>query len=132
MQKLRAGINAGVGAVEAVNIAEQHQQVSAAEGRHNGREGVVVPKDLVPSGLYLGGGYGVVFVHHGYDPQLQKGGKGPAQVLGPAGVLHVLAGEKYLGHGAVVLGKELIVNVHHPALAHCRSGLLHPKGGGPL
>ena len=46
------------------------------------------------------------------------------------GGVHILAGEQDLGHGAVVLGKEFIVDVHHHALAHGGGGLLHPQLGG--
>ena len=48
------------------------------------------------------------------------------------GGLHVLAGEEDLGHRPVVLGKELVIDVHHPALAHGGGGLLHPQLGGAL
>ena len=54
----------------------------------------------------------------------QQGLKGVVQVLRADGGLHVLAGEEDLGHRPVVLGKELVIDVHHPALAHGGGGLL--------
>ena len=48
-------------------------------------------------------------------------------MLRPLRVLHIISCQQDLGHGAVVLGEEFVVNVHHPALAHGRGGLLHPQ-----
>ena len=122
----------GVCVVQTVNIAQQHQEVRSAQPSHDGGEGVVVAQDLVPAGFDLGRGDGVVLVHHRDDAHLQQGGEGAAQVFGPLGDLHVVPGQEDLGHGAVVLGEELVVDVHHPALPHGGSRLLHPKFLGPL
>ena len=122
----------GVGVIQPVDVAEQHQQVRMAQRRHNGGQGVIVAQDLVTAGLDLGGGDGVVFVDHWDDPHLQQSGESAAQVLGPVRVLHIVAGQQDLGHGAVVLGEELVVNVHHPALAHGGGRLLHSQFLRPL
>ena len=53
-------------------------------------------------------------------------------MLRPFRVLHVVPGQQNLGHGAVVLGKEFIVNVHHAALAYGGRRLLHPQFLWPL
>ena len=46
------------------------------------------------------------------------------QVRRPDGGVHILAGQQDLSHGAVILGKKLVVDVHHHALAHSGHGLL--------
>ena len=122
----------GVGIVEAIDVAEEDQQVRLAQPRHDGGEGVVVAQDLVMARLDLGGGDGIVLVHHRDHPHLQQGGEGAPQVLRPGQVLHIVSGQQDLGHGLVVLAEELVVDVHHPALAHRRRGLFHPQLSGPL
>ena len=122
----------GVRVVQPIDVAEQYQQIRPAQLRHDGREGVVIAQDLMASGLDLGGGDGVIFVHHRDDPHLQQGGEGVGQVLRPLRVLHIISCQQDLGHGAVVLGEEFVVNVHHPALAHRSGCLLHPQLLRPL
>ena len=119
----------GVGIVETVDIAEKDQQVGLHQPGHNGGEGVVVAQDLALAGLNL---CGVVLVYHGDDAQLQQGLKGIAQVLRPDGGVHILAGEKNLGHHPVILAKHLVIEMHDGALAHRGGGLLHPELAGPL
>ena len=53
-------------------------------------------------------------------------------MLGPHRGVHVLAGEQDLGYHPVILSEQLVVDVHHGALAHGGCGLLHPQLGGPL
>ena len=48
------------------------------------------------------------------------------------GVLHIGAGEEDLGHGVVVLGEQLVIDVHQLALAHGCGGLLGGHVAGPL
>ena len=108
----------GIGVVETVNVAQKHQQVRPAQPGYHGRQGVVVAQNLALAGLDLRRGHRVVFVDHGDNPQLQQGLKGIVEVLGPDRGVHILAGEQDLGHGAVVFGKELVINMHHPALPH--------------
>ena len=132
VDQLRVRVGAGVGVVEAVDVAEQHQQLRPAQPGHDGGQGVVVAQHLGLAGLDLRRGHRVVLVDHRDHPQLQQGLKGVAQVLRPDGGLHVLPGEEDLGHGAVVLGKELVVDMYHHALAHGGGGLLHPQLAGPL
>ncbi len=122
----------GVLVVQSVDVAEQHQQIRPAQPGHDGGQGVVVPQHLGPSGLDLGGGYRVVLIHHRDAPQLQQGLKGILQVLGPAGVVHILVGEEDLGHRGPVLPEEFVIDVHEFTLAYCGHGLLHPQGSGPL
>ena len=53
-------------------------------------------------------------------------------MLCPLRIVHVVTGQQDLGHGAIVFGEQLVVNVHHPALAHGGGRLLHPQLLWPL
>ena len=132
MEETGAGTPLGVGVVKPIDVREQDQQVRPAQLRHDGGQGVIVAQHLVMPGLDLGGGHGVVLIHHRDDAHLQQGGEGAPQMLRPVRVLHIVPGQQDLGHGAVVLGKELVVNVHHAALAHGGGCLLHPQFLWPL
>ena len=113
--------------VQTVDVAQKHQQVRLTKPRHNGGEGVVVAQYLVTAGFDLGGGDRVVFIHHRDHAHLQQGGKGAAQMLGPLGNLHITPRQKDLSNRAVILGKEFVIDVHHPTLAHGCGSLLHPQ-----
>ena len=64
---IRVGV--GIGRVQAVDVAQQHQQVGLCTAGHDGRQCVVVA-----DGGDLIGGNGVVFVDDGQGTQLQKAG----------------------------------------------------------
>ena len=127
VEQLCVGMSLGVRVIKAVDIGEQDQKIRLTQLRHDGGQGVVIAQHLVVAGFDLGGGDGVVFVHHRDDPHLHQGGEGAPQVLGPVLLLHVVAGQKDLGHGTIIFGKQLIIQVHHPALAHGGGGLLHTQ-----
>ena len=47
------GVGAGVGVIQSVDVAEQHQQARAAQPGHDGGQGVVVAQHLALAGLDL-------------------------------------------------------------------------------
>ena len=106
------GVPAGVGGIQPLNVAEQHQQVGLGRAGHNGPQGVVVAH------LDLLGGDGVVLIDDGQGTQLQQAGHGIFKVPPPVGVVHVLPGEQDLGHRVVILGEQLVIGIHQLALAH--------------
>ena len=114
----------GVGSVQAVDVAQQHQQVGVDAAADDGGQSVVVA-----DGGDLIGGYGVVFVDDGQGTQLQQAGQGVLKVHAAFGVLHVHAGEQDLRHGVIVGVEQSVVGVHQLTLAHSGAGLL---GGGVL
>ena len=119
---VRVGV--GVGSVEAVDVAQQHQQIGLDAAGDDGGEGVIVA-----DGGDLVGGDGVVLVDDGQCAQLQQAGEGVLDVLAAAGVLDVHAGEQNLRHRVVVGAEQPVVGVHQLTLAHSGAGLL---GGGVL
>ena len=127
MEELCLGMGPGIGVIQAVDVAEQNQQVCLAQLRYKSGEGVVVAQHLVVARLDLGGGDGVVFVHHRDDAHLQQGGEGIGKMLRTLRFIHVVAGQQDLGHGAVIFGEKFVVNVHHAALAHGSGRLLHAQ-----
>ena len=109
----------GVGRVQAVDVAQQHQQVGFAAAGHDGGQGVVVAdgRDLV-------GGHSVVFVDDGQGPQLQQPVQRGLKVDPPVSMLHVHAGEQDLRNGVIVGIEEPVVGIHQLTLTHCGTGLL--------
>ena len=109
----------GVGGVQAVDVAQQHQKVGADAAGDDGGQRVVVA-----DGGDLIGGDGVVFVDDRQGTQLQQAGEGILDVLPAAGVLDVHAGQQNLRHGVVVGRKEPVVGVHQFTLPHGGASLL--------
>ncbi len=110
------GIFPRVVRVQAVDIGEQDQQIPADEGRHDGAEPVIVAKAVHIGNLR--GGYRVVFIDHGDGSQLQQLLKGILGVVSGGVVDHGILGQKYLGRGLVILGKNFLVHHHQPRLPH--------------
>ena len=102
---------------QAVDVAQQHQQVRFAQFRHDGGQRVVVAQHLVGAGLDLGGGHGVVFVDDGDNPHLQQRRERGAQVRRSLLVCHVAVRQQDLRRIAVVFREQFVVDVHHAALA---------------
>ncbi len=116
---------------EAVDVAQKHQQIRAAQLGHDGGKGVVVSQHLGRARFDLGGVYGVVFVDDGDTPQLKQRREGGRQMGGADGVGHVGGGEEDLGYRVAILPEKLVVKVHHLTLAHGGGRLLLPQLGGP-
>ena len=114
----------GVGSVQAVNVAQQHQQVGLAATGHNSGQRVIVA-----NGGDLIGGNAVVFIDDGQCTQLQQAGQGVLDVHSAFGVLHVHAGKQDLRYRVIVGTEQPVVGVHQLALPHGSAGLL---GGGIL
>ena len=117
----------GIGVVEAVDVAHQHQKIRAAQSGHDGRQRVVIAQHLAFARLDLSRRHRVVFIDHRDDSQLQQRFKRVAQMLRTDRRVHVFPRQEDLSHRTVILRKQLIINVHHHALSHRRRGLLHPK-----
>ena len=83
----------GVGSVQAVDVAQRHQQVSVDAAADDGGQRVVVA-----DGGDLIGGYGVVFVDDGQCTQLQQAVQECFHVLPPTGILNVHTSQRHLGH----------------------------------
>ena len=120
-----------VGGVQALDVAEQHQQVRFNADGHNGGQRIVVAQggDLCD----LSCGNRVVFVDDRNGAQLQQALERRFHVVAAHFVLDVRRREQHLRHGVVVFGKQLVVGVHQLALAHGRGGLLggHVRGARP-
>ena len=114
---VRVGV--GVGSVEAVDVAQQHQQISFDAAGDDGGEGVIVA-----DGGDLVGGDGIVLVDDGQCAQLQQAGEGVLNVLAAAGVLDVHTGEQNLRHRVVVGAEQPVVGVHQLTLTHGGTSLL--------
>ena len=114
----------GVGSVQAVDVAQQHQQVGLAAAGHNSSQRVIVA-----NGGDLIGGNAVVFIDDGQCTQFQQTGQGILDVHPALGVLHVHAGKQNLRYRVIVGTEQPVVGVHQLALAHGSAGLL---GGGIL
>ena len=137
------GVPTGVGGVQAVDVAEQKQQVRPHAPGHDGGQGVVLPDG--GGHPHLVGGHRVVLVDHRQNPQLQQAVDGVLKILPPLGVVHVLRRQQQLGHSVAVGPEQLVVGVHQLTLAHSGGGLLgghirrtagqvqfpHPHADGP-
>ena len=117
-----------VGGVQAVNVAQQHQQVGVGVFGNQGTQAVVIAQ-----GVFLGGNR-VVFVDDRHSAQLDQAFQRVLQVVQPVGMVKVLPGHQQLGNGVAVFGKQLVVSIHQLALAHGCGGLLchHIFGAGNL
>ena len=122
---VRVGV--GIGGVQAVDVAQQHQQVGMDAAGDDGGQRVIVA-----DGGDLVGGNGVVLVDDGQRTQLQQPGQGVLEIQPPSLVLHIHAGEQDLRHIVVVGGEQAVVGVHQLTLAHSGAGLLggHITGAG--
>ena len=120
--RIRVGV--GVRSVQAVDVAQQHQQIGLAATGYNSGQRVVVA-----NGGDLIGGNAVVFIDDGQCTQLQQAGQGVLDVHPALGVLHVHAGKQDLRYRVIVGTEQPVVGVHQLALPHGSAGLL---GGGIL
>ncbi len=117
-----------VGGVQPVDVGEQDEQLRLGQLGDDGREGVVFPDGVVYADLV--GDHGVVFVDDGDGLELKQTQEGIAHVLPPPLVPHVGPGQQHLGHRMVVLGEQLVVDVHQFALSYRRGGLFGGHVGG--
>src|SRR6056297_335 len=106
-----------IGIEQAVDIAEQHQQLCACQQRHARAQAVVVAE---PD---LAGRDGVVFVDDGHDAAIQQGLDGIARVEEPAAVFQVVEREQKLGGAAPAIGPGFGPGLGQPDLADRGSGL---------
>ena len=75
-----------VGGVQAVNVAQQHQQVGVGVFGNQGTQAVVIAQ-----GVFLGGNR-VVFVDDRHSAQLDQALQRVLQVVQPVGMVKVLPG----------------------------------------
>ena len=113
-----------IGRVQAVDVAQQHQQVGLCTAGYDGRQCVVVA-----DGGDLISGNCVVLIDDGQCTQLQKAGQGVLEVHPTLSVLHVHAGEQDLRHSVIVGIEQPVIGVHQLTLSHSGTGLF---GGGVL
>ena len=94
---------AGVGGVEPVDIAEQHQHVGTDHLGDTGGEPVVVAK------ADFGGGDRVIFVDHRHGAERQQLREGGARVEVSAALLGVFGGQQDLRDGDAVPRQRLLI-----------------------
>src|SRR6056297_4191814 len=114
-----------IGIEQAVDIAEQHQQLCACQQRHARAQAVVVAE---PD---LAGRDGVVFVDDGHDAAIQQCLDGIARVEEPAAVFQVVEREQKLGGAAPAIGPGFGPGLGQPDLADRGSGLGFGQAGRP-
>ncbi len=104
-------VDAGVARVEPVGVGEQDQQVGGHQVRHErGHAVVVAVADLVDRD-------GVVLVDDRHAAQLQQPQQRLAGVQVRPPVHEAVRGEQHLGADRAVVGEEVVVDLHQPALA---------------
>jgi hypothetical protein len=106
-----AGIPAGIGGEQAVEVGQQQEHVGADEvGDERGEPVVVAEADLVV-------GHGVALVHDRHAAQVEQAYQRLAGVEVLAPVHEVVGHHQHLGGDGVVVGQRARPRRHHPRLA---------------
>ena len=101
----------GIGGIEPVDVREHDQQIRADAHRHERTEGIVVA-----DGHFLGR-HGIVLVDDGDRAELKQPQNRVDEIAVASFVPQIFPGQKDLRHHVVILGEELVVDVHQFALS---------------
>ena len=117
MNEAGGGVGLRVGAVEALDVREQHQAVRARHLRDPRRQAVVVAV------ADLGGRHRVVLVDHRQRIELEQRLEGRARVQIATTVLAVIECQQHLGHRHIAALEQLLVGVREADLPDRRRRL---------
>jgi len=115
--KRRTGLAVRIGAVQPLDVRQQHQAVRARHLRDARGQAIIVAV------ADLGGGHRVVLVDHRQRAEREERFEGGARVQVAAAALAVLESEQHLRHSHIAPLEQLLVGMREPDLSH--------RGGGP-
>ena len=129
---MRLRIRPRVGIVQAIDIAQQHQQIRVTEPRHDGRQRVVIAEHLVLTSLNFRRRHRVVFVHDRNDAHFRQGRERRLQMRRARRVGHIVIRQQDLPDRMPIFREKFIIGEHQPALPDRRRRLLEAQLARPL